>query len=152
MAAGFLATTPAAAAPPPRMVFVVAQPGDPRALRQRTLLRQDAAALHERDVVVEALTPAEAAARPALDVDPHLAFAVLLVGRDGNVKLRRDTPVAAREITALIDTMPMRQAEMRLTRPSTPPPAAGDSGRPPGSSSGGPPARAATWRNPRDGA
>ena len=41
------------------------------------------------------------------------AFEVLLIGKDGGVKLRRDKPVAAFEITALIDTMPMRQDEMR---------------------------------------
>ena len=57
--------------------------------------------------------PAEARQRSGLGVVAHTAFELLLVGRDGGVKLRRDAPVAASEITALIDTMPMRQAEMR---------------------------------------
>lgn len=38
---------------------------------------------------------------------------VILVGKDGEVKLRREGPVQAAEIFALIDSMPMRQKEIR---------------------------------------
>lgn len=64
--------------------------------------------------MVQDITP-EAARheRPELDVASDASFGVLLIGKDGHVKLRRGTPVAASEITALIDTMPMRQDEMR---------------------------------------
>jgi hypothetical protein len=41
------------------------------------------------------------------------AFTVLLIGKDGGVKLRREGGVELAEIFALIDTMPMRQREMR---------------------------------------
>jgi hypothetical protein len=97
-----------------RLVVVVAQPADPRAAREHAWLSQDTAAMRERDVVFEDITP-EAARRdrPELGVRSHVVFEVLLVGKDGGVKLRRDTPVAASEITALIDAMPMRQEEMR---------------------------------------
>ncbi len=109
-----LATTAANAAPPHRLVVVVAAPGDPRALRQHAMLDADLAALRERDVVVQAVTPDAARRdRPELGVAARASFELLLIGRDGGVKLRRDTPVAAKAITALIDTMPMRQAEMR---------------------------------------
>jgi hypothetical protein len=40
-------------------------------------------------------------------------FEVLLIGKDGGVKLRRDSPVENADIFGLIDQMPMRQAEMR---------------------------------------
>ncbi len=40
-------------------------------------------------------------------------FTLLLIGKDGGVKLRSDKPVAAKELFALIDSMPMRQQEMR---------------------------------------
>ena len=40
-------------------------------------------------------------------------FAVLLIGKDGGVKLRREGGVELDEILSLIDTMPMRQREMR---------------------------------------
>ena len=41
------------------------------------------------------------------------AFTVLLIGKDGGVKLRREGRVELDEIFSLIDTMPMRQREMR---------------------------------------
>lgn len=39
--------------------------------------------------------------------------AVLLVGKDGGVKLRRNGVLEPRDLFGLIDTMPMRQREMR---------------------------------------
>ncbi len=44
---------------------------------------------------------------------PAPQFAVLLVGKDGDVKYRGDTPVDADTLFALIDSMPMRRREMR---------------------------------------
>lgn len=41
------------------------------------------------------------------------AFSVILIGKDGGEKLRSDDRVDLGEIFALIDTMPMRRAEMR---------------------------------------
>ncbi len=113
MALGFVATT-AAAQSPRRLVVVVGQPDDPRVTRQHAALEHDAAALRERDLVVQDITPVAARReRPELGVGSQAAFEVLLVGKDGEVKLRRAEPVAASEITALVDTMPMRQNEMR---------------------------------------
>jgi hypothetical protein len=113
MALGVMAST-AAAQSPQRLVVVVGRADDPRAAQQHAALERDAAALHERDVAVQDITP-EAARRerPELGVDPRAAFEVLLIGKDGGVKLRRDRPVAVSEITGLIDAMPMRQNEMR---------------------------------------
>jgi hypothetical protein len=55
-----------------------------------------------------------------LERDLHLitrdaapAFRVRLIGKDGGVKLDRDTPVAVAELFALIDAMPMRRAERK---------------------------------------
>ena len=109
-----LAATMAAAQSPRRLIVVVGQPDDPRVTQQRAALEHDAAALRERDLVVQDITP-EAARRerPELGVGSQAAFEVLLVGKDGGVKLRREKPIAVSEIAALIDTMPMRQNEMR---------------------------------------
>jgi hypothetical protein len=41
------------------------------------------------------------------------AFTVLLIGKDGGVKMRREGGAELAEIFSLIDTMPMRQREMR---------------------------------------
>lgn len=40
-------------------------------------------------------------------------FEILLIGKDGTVKLRSDKPVSSEDLFALIDSMPMRQREMR---------------------------------------
>ncbi|MGD2024380.1 MAG: DUF4174 domain-containing protein [Desulfobacterales bacterium] len=40
-------------------------------------------------------------------------FAVLLVGKDGGIKLKRQDDIRLEEIFALIDAMPMRREEMR---------------------------------------
>jgi hypothetical protein len=101
----------AGASSPHRLVVVVATPGDPRAVEQHAALVHDAAALRERDVVVQDMTPE--VGRRALGVGRRATFEVLLVGKDGGVKLRRDRVVAPSEIAALIDTMPMRRDEMR---------------------------------------
>ena len=50
--------------------------------------------------------------RAALGIDAG-AFAVVLVGKDGTVKLSKSTIVAMDDIYALIDKMPMRQREIR---------------------------------------
>lgn len=93
---------------------MVGRPDDPRVVQQHAALKHDAAALSERDVVVQDITPESARReRSELGVDSQAAFEVLLIGKDGQVKLRRAKPVAVSELTALIDTMPMRQREMR---------------------------------------
>lgn len=40
-------------------------------------------------------------------------FRLLLIGKDGGVKLQKDSPVTVEDIFGLIDSMPMRQREMR---------------------------------------
>jgi hypothetical protein len=111
----------AAGQPAHRLVVVVGLANDPRVRQQTAGFDRDAAALRERDVVVQQITP-EAARRerPELGVGSGLTFEVLLVGKDGGVKLRRETPVSASEINALIDTMPMRREEMRREKMGAP--------------------------------
>ncbi len=44
---------------------------------------------------------------------PRGAFAVILVGKDGGIKLKRQEYTQLKDIFALIDAMPMRREEMR---------------------------------------
>jgi hypothetical protein len=113
MALSILASS-AAAESSHRLVVVVGLPTDLRAAKQNAVLAHDDAALTERDVVVQSLTP-EAARRnrPELGVQPGATFEVLLVGKDGGVKWRSETPIAVSEIAARIDAMPMRQEEIK---------------------------------------
>ena len=44
---------------------------------------------------------------------PQDTFRLILVGKDGGIKLKRDVQVDLKEVFGLIDSMPMRQNEMR---------------------------------------
>jgi len=96
-----------------RIVLIIGRPGDPLIAEQTACLAQRRQALDDRDVRVVTVTPKEAArdwpaaaGQPASD-----RFRVLLIGKDGGVKLRRDRPVDPAELESLIDTMPMRRQE-----------------------------------------
>ena len=70
-------------------------------------------AMEDRDMVV--LAPKAQYKHKILD---ELGVAkdfqgVLLVGKDGGIKLKNDFPVLPETLFALVDTMPMRQAEMK---------------------------------------
>jgi hypothetical protein len=88
---------------------------DPRFQRQMRELESRAEELAERDVVVitdttpgisrSDTTPLRAKFRP------H-DFNLLIVGKDGEVKLRRPGPVTAAQILRLIDRLPLRQQEI----------------------------------------
>jgi hypothetical protein len=107
-------TSPAPSLALHRLIVVVGRPDDARVRSQTNMLARARGALVERDVVVQSLSPdAARRERPELGVAATTAFEVLLVGKDGGVKLRRQAPVDPHEINALIDTMPMRREEMK---------------------------------------
>lgn len=96
-----------------RPVVVFADtPEDPQFRRQMELLAQEAEMLEKRDVVV--LTDTDPAARSALRsrLRPR-GFQLVIVGKDGQVKLRKPRPWTVREIGRVIDKMPLRQQEIR---------------------------------------
>jgi hypothetical protein len=84
---------------------------DARYTEQIALLRAAEAGLAERDIVVltDTAPDEKGRLRAALAVD---GFEVLLVGKDGGVKLRQETPLSVDDLFATIDAMPMRQREM----------------------------------------
>ena len=108
----------------PLLVFAPA-PDDPALRAQLTRLLESAAGLDERDVLVIAvpyntpsptditLTPADAvAARRRFNIAPN-DFAALLIGKDGSEKLRSHRPISFSKLRDTIDSMPMRQQEMK---------------------------------------
>ncbi len=106
---------PVAADATQRRLLIFAAPDDPALIRQRDLLAALSHDLRERDVTVTEITgsdPATAANRKQYKI-AHDAFAVLLIGKDGGVKLRSAEPVRPERLFATIDAMPMRQDEMR---------------------------------------
>jgi len=96
-----------------RPVVVFADtPADPRFNEQMALLTSRPFDLIERDVVV--ITDTDPSARS--DVRARLrprGFQVTLIGKDGQVELRKPSPWSSRELSRSIDKMPLRQQEVR---------------------------------------
>ncbi len=79
----------------------------PEVEAQLDALRTETPALVERQVVVLTEGPGAADVRDRVGT----GFAVLLIGKDGRVKLSQTTLVDPAQIISLIDSMPMRQRE-----------------------------------------
>lgn len=95
-----------------RPVVVFADtPGDPAFLRQVDALRSGAAALAGRDVVV--VTDSDPAANSPWrrQLRPQ-GFSLVLIDKDGQVKIRRPSPWDVREIGRAIDRLPLRRQEV----------------------------------------
>ena len=108
----------------PLLIFA-REPTDPQLQIQVRTLQEHAAEAHDRDLVAIALpynnpgpgalqlTAADAeAARRRFGVTPD-DFVVILLGKDGGVKLRSKKPLTMENLKETIDAMPMRQDEMR---------------------------------------
>ena len=96
-----------------RPVVVFADsPSDPRFVQQIELLERELDQLEERDIVV--LTDADPAAKSPLrtKLRPR-GFMLVLLGKDGGVRLRKPLPWTVRELSRVIDKMPLRQQEIR---------------------------------------
>ena len=112
-----------------RVILVLADSiDDPLLIEQERRLQEAAPGLAERDVVLITAT------NDAVTVDGSTSdifcadrlrqayaggtsgFQVVLIGKDGGVKLRAAEPVPVGDFLALIDTMPMRQREMRTAQ------------------------------------
>ena len=102
---------------------------DPGADRQQRLLEGREAGLEDRDLLVVGVAGRTATllAGTAPPLPSGTAFAnrfqlpgdrfqMVLVGKDGRVKRRRDEPMPPEELWSIIDAMPMRQDEMRRGR------------------------------------
>ena len=94
------------------IVVLADSPDDPRFLEQLRLLEERLPDLKERDVVV--ITDTD----PSQQTDLRQAlrprgFMLVLIGKDGGVKQTSDEVVDMPELYALIDTMPLRQQEMK---------------------------------------
>lgn len=98
----------------PVIVFAPSE-SDPRFVRQMRELQSRPEEFAERDVVVITDTEPgpsrfETTALRA-KFRPH-DFNLIVVGKDGEVKLRRPGPVSASQLLRLIDRLPIRQQEM----------------------------------------
>lgn len=90
----------------------------PELTRQRDILATDPAGLTERDLIVREL-PADqlsdadrAFLQQSLNTTGN-TFRLLLIGKDGGVKVRKTSPLALKQLFSTIDGMYMRQQEMK---------------------------------------
>jgi hypothetical protein len=99
-----------------RPVVVFADsPADPRYREQMQLLAARMDDLAERDVVVIVDTDPDGQSELRRQLRPR-GFMLVLIGKDGGVRLRKPFPWDVREISRSIDKMPMRQQEIRDRR------------------------------------
>lgn len=97
-----------------RLIVVFADTGaDPRFADQMRFLALRPEELAIRDVVV--VTDTDPGARSDLrqKLRPR-GFALVIIGKDGQVALRKPAPWDVREITRSIDKMPLRREEIRM--------------------------------------
>ena len=84
---------------------------DPNFISQMEFLSEDLNALKERDIIVLVDTEPGHSSSLRKRLRPH-GFAFILIGKDGQVKLRKPSPWNIREIARVIDKMPIRQQEI----------------------------------------
>lgn len=96
-----------------RPVVVFADsPADPRFQEQMGHLLDEIDALVERDVVILVDTDPDQRSDIRMQLRPR-GFMLVIMGKDGEVELRKPLPWNVREITRSIDKMPLRQQEIR---------------------------------------
>ncbi len=99
-----------------RLIIVFADtPADPRFQQQIELLEKEEALLADRDVLVLSDTDPDARAPIRMKLRPR-GFQMVLIDKDGGVKLRKPFPWSVREITRSIDKTPMRLREVEERR------------------------------------
>ena len=94
------------------IVVLADSPDDPRFLEQLRLLEERLPDLKERDVVVITDTDPSQQTNLRQALRPR-GFMLVLIGKDGGIKLRKPSPWSVREISRVIDKMPMRRQEIR---------------------------------------
>lgn len=100
-----------------RLIIVFADnAADPRFTQQMDLLAEGLDVLGDRDVVILTDTEPKAMSPIRTKLRPR-GFSMVLVGKDGGVKLRKPRPWTVREISASIDKYPdrLREVEDRRT-------------------------------------
>ncbi len=95
----------------PVIVFADSR-NDPNFRRQLEFLQENPGALSDRDVVVLVDTnPTEMS--PLRERFRPRGFMLVLVGKEGEVKLRKPFPWTIRELSRAIDRTPLRRRELR---------------------------------------
>ncbi|MFT4784369.1 MAG: hypothetical protein ACI9IV_002114 [Paracoccaceae bacterium] len=99
-----------------RLVVVFADsPIDPRFEEQVAILLARPEVLIERDMVVIVDTDPAATSEWRMKLRPR-GFAIVLIGKAGGIELRKPVPWNVRELTRIVDKMPLRLEEVRRAK------------------------------------
>jgi hypothetical protein len=87
-------------------------------LQQKEILKKEEAGLKERDMLVLEINYKKASQSDKDYLEKELKvkpapFAVVLLGKDGGVKIRQNQPLSIEGLFSTIDAMPMRKREMK---------------------------------------
>lgn len=106
-----------------RLVLLVADSRDnPSLLQQEEILEVKSDEVKERKLLTYTLLPDSVRLEKKEWVNKKLykaykrstsGFEFILIGLDGGIKLRRNKPITTTELFRIIDSMPMRAAEIR---------------------------------------
>lgn len=91
---------------------------DPAYIEQIELLNAEINEVTERDILILVDTDPKTPSALRSKLRPR-GFTFVLIGKDGGVKLRKPFPWDVREITRVIDKMPLRKKEIEDRRPPT---------------------------------
>ncbi len=99
-----------------RLIVVFADtPNDPRYRQQLDMLRAEEDMLVDRDMLVLTDTDPSERTPARMQLRPR-EFQVVLIDKDGGIKLRKPLPRSVREITRIIDKTPLRRQEVEDRR------------------------------------
>tara|TARA_B100000902_G_scaffold278706_1_gene264601 strand:- start:56 stop:502 length:447 start_codon:yes stop_codon:yes gene_type:complete len=94
------------------LIIFANSPLDPTFKQQMALLQESFEVLVERDVMVVVDTSPNSKSTLRKNLRPK-GFVWVLIGKDGTVKLRKPFAWDMRELSRVIDKMPMRQQEIK---------------------------------------
>lgn len=94
-------------------------PADPAYIRQMQLIHERPRDLVERDVIVVTDTDPDVRSDLRTTLRPR-GFALVLIDKDGVIKLRKPAPWSTREISRSIDKTELRRQEIRESNISAP--------------------------------
>ncbi len=95
-----------------RLIYIFGNSGNKMLQQQQKLLLNREAGIKERDIVIRLVEKADQDLYTKYKVSQSANFTLLLIGKDGGVKLRTESLLQPDSLFAVIDAMPMRQAEM----------------------------------------
>lgn len=96
------------------VILVGASTQETEMKRQRKRFLEQKEQMKERDIILLEKSP-DSEALTALIPDKNFT-GVLLVGKDGGLKMKKSFPVEPEIVFNLVDSMPMRKAEMRRNK------------------------------------